>query len=150
MTMTSPDQALLETLMHRCIELARRAKERGERPVGAVIARGGRIVAEGMEAGKAKQDVTRHAEVEAIAEARKALGTADLSDCILVTTHEPCILCSYAIRHHRIPLVAFGLAVGEIGAYSSELAVLKDRTVKRWGEPPEVIGGVLEEECRGV
>jgi len=78
------------------------------------------------------------------------LGTADLSDCTLVTTHEPCILCSYAIRHHRIPLVVFGVAVGEIGGYSSELAVLKDRTVKRWGEPPEVIGGVLEEECRGV
>lgn len=136
--------------MRRCIALARLAKERGESPVGAVIVHAGEVIAEGIEAGRTEQDITRHAEVIAINNARRALGTADLSDCILVTTHEPCILCSYAIRHHRIPLVAFGLAVGEIGAYSSELAVLKDRTVKRWGEPPEVIGGVLEEECRGV
>lgn len=136
--------------MRRCIALARLAKERGESPVGAVIVHAGEVIAEGIEAGRTEQDITRHAEVEAIAAARQVLGTADLSDCTLVTTHEPCILCSYAIRHHRIPLVVFGVAVGEIGGYSSELAVLKDRTVKRWGEPPEVIGGVLEEECRGV
>ncbi len=131
--------------MRRCIELARVAKERGESAVGAVIVRNGEVVAEGIESSKGKQDVTRHAEVEALTAARKVLGTADLSDCILATTHEPCIMCSYVIRHHRIPLVVFGVATGEIGGYSSELAVLKGRTVQRWGEPPQVIGGVLED-----
>ncbi len=143
----SPGRAESEALMRRCIALARIAQARGESPVGAVIVRNGEVVAEGIEAGKSAQDVTRHAEVEAISAARKVLGTSDLSDCLLVTTHEPCILCSYVIRHHHIPVVVFGVAVGEIGGYNSELAVLKDRTVKRWGEPPEVIGGVLEEEC---
>ncbi|HMN05396.1 MAG TPA: nucleoside deaminase [Flavobacteriales bacterium] len=150
MTMMSPDPALLESLMRRCIGLAQLAKVRGDSPVGAVVVRDGKVVAEGIEAGRTEQDITRHAEVIAINNARRALGKADLSDCILVTTHEPCILCSYAIRHHRIPLVAFGLAVGEIGGYSSQMAVLKDRSVKRWGEPPAVIAGVLEAECRGL
>lgn len=145
--MNRPEQEELVAWMRRCIALARIAHARGESPVGAVIVRNGEVVAEGIEAGTSAQDITRHAEVEAITAARKALGTSDLSDCLLVTTHEPCILCSYAIRHHRIPLVVFGVAVGEVGGYSSALAVLKDRTVKRWGEPPQVIGGVLAEEC---
>lgn len=140
----------LVRVMRRCIQLARLAQARGESPVGAVIVRNGEVVADGIEAGKSAQDITRHAEVEAISAARKALGTSDLSDCLLVTTHEPCILCSYAIRHHRIPLVVFGVATGEIGGYGSALAVLKDRTVKRWDEPPQVIGGVLEGECRAL
>lgn len=137
-----------EALMRECIRLARIAKERGDSPVGAVIVRGGEVVAQGIEAGKTEQDITRHAEVLAINNARRALGTADLSDCVLVTTHEPCIMCSYAIRHHRIPVVVFSLAVGDVGGYSSQLPVLKDRSVKRWGGPPTVIGGVLEAECR--
>lgn len=145
---TRPTSLEIEAWMHRCIALARIAQARGDSPVGAVIVRNSEVVAEGIEAGKTTQDVTRHAEVEAISVARKVLDTSDLSDCLLVTTHEPCILCSYAIRHHRIPLVVFGVAVGEIGGYNSELAVLKDRSVKRWGEAPEVIGGVLEKECR--
>lgn len=148
--MNRPEQEELVAWMRRCIALARIAQARGDSPVGAVIVRNGEVIAEGVESGREKQDITRHAEVEAISAARKALGTSDLSDCLLVTTHEPCILCSYAIRHHRIPLIVFGVAVGEIGGYSSALAVLKDRTVMRWGEPPQVIGGVLEEECRAM
>lgn len=137
-----------EALMHACIRLAHIAKERGDSPVGAVIVRDGEVVAQGIEAGKTEQDITQHAEILAINNARRALGTADLSDCVLVTTHEPCIMCSYAIRHHRIPMVVFGLAVGEVGGYSSQLPVLKDSSVERWGEPPTVITGVLEAECR--
>jgi tRNA(adenine34) deaminase len=143
----SPGRVKYETWMRRCIALARIAQARGDSPVGAVIVRNGEVVAEGIEAGKSAQDITRHAEVEAISVARKVLDPSDLSDCLLVTTHEPCILCSYAIRHHRIPLVVFGVAVGEIGGYNSELAVLKERSVKRWGEAPQLISGVLEDDC---
>lgn len=137
-----------EDLMRACLRLARVALARVDSPVGAVIARNGKVVGEGIEAGRTQKDITRHAEILAINHARRTLGTADLSDCILVSTHEPCIMCSYVIRHHRIPLVVFGLAVGEVGGYSSQLPVLKDRSVKRWGEPPTVIAGVLEAECQ--
>lgn len=139
-----------EELMRECIRLAQVALKRGDGPVGAVVVHQGQVVAEGIEAGKTARDITRHAEILAINNARRVLDTADLSDCVLVTTHEPCIMCSYAIRHHRIPVVVFGLAVGEVGGYSSQLPVLKDRTVKRWGDPPKVIGGVLEAECRAL
>lgn len=146
--MANRETARYESLMRQCIRLAKTAKARGESPVGAVVVRDGQVIEEGIEAGKARQDISRHAEVEAITAARQARGTNDLSDCILVTTHEPCILCAYVIRHHGIATVVFGAATGEIGGYSSKLAVLRDRSVQRWNEPPTVITGVLEQACR--
>ncbi|HRN37729.1 MAG TPA: nucleoside deaminase, partial [Flavobacteriales bacterium] len=144
------DQPDLERWMRQCIGLARVAKERGDAPVGCVIVRDGAVVAEGIEAGRTKGDVTCHAEVEAIRAARRLLGRADLSDCTLVTTHEPCILCSYVIRHHRIARVVLGLETGEIGGYSSALPVLTDTTIKRWAAPPVVVAGVLREACAAL
>jgi len=86
--------------MKRCEALAAIAAERGESPVGSVVVLGGKIIGEGIEAGKSKQDVTFHAEVEAVRDAVRKHGK-DLSTATLYTTHEPCILCSYVIRHHR-------------------------------------------------
>lgn len=134
--------------MRRCIELGRIAKQRGESPVGAVIAKGDQVIAEGIESGKTHKDITYHAEIEAVRNAILTLGKTDLSDCIMVTTHEPCIMCSYVIRHHRIKLVVFGLATGEIGGYSSGLPVLATSTVSTWAAPPKIIDRILEQECR--
>ena len=80
--------------------------------------------------------------------ARLHLGKTDLSDCIMVTTHEPCIMCAYVIRYHKIGLIIVGMTTGEIGGYSSALPVLKDRTISKWGAPPRIIDQVLEQECR--
>lgn len=136
-----------ETWMHHCIELGKIAKSQGDAPVGCILVKEGEIIAEGIEAGKSKEDLTCHAEIEAIRRARKTLGT-DLSNCIMITTHEPCMMCSYVIRHHRVKKVIFGISTGEIGGYSSALPILTTNQVKRWASPPIVIGGVLEKECR--
>lgn len=137
-----------EFFMRRCIELALMAKSRGDSAVGSVVVKDEKIVGEGIEGGKTHKDITFHAEVEAIREAVKNLQTTNLSGCILVTTHEPCILCSYVIRHHKISTVVVGVSSGEIGGFSSQYPILKDSRIKIWTDPPKVIMGVLEEECR--
>lgn len=136
--------------MRRCIELAKIAKQRGDSPVGSIIVKDGQIVGEGIEGGKTQQDITFHAEIEAIRSARTNLGTSDLSDCLLVTTHEPCIMCSYLIRHHKIGLIVVGMRTGEIGGYSSALPVLMDRTIAKWATPPTIIDQILEQECKAL
>lgn len=137
-----------EFFMRRCIELALMAKSRGDSAVGSVVVKDEKIVGEGIEGGKTHKDITFHAEVEAIREAVKNLETTNLSGCILVTTHEPCILCSYVIRHHKISTVVVGVSSGEIGGFNSQYPILKDSRIKIWTDPPKVIMGVLEEECR--
>src|SRR5690349_1408689 len=111
------NQMNYEFYMARCIELALIAKELGDNPVGSLIVLNDNIIAEGIEGGKTYKDITCHAEIEAIRQAIKHLQTTDLSACILFTTHEPCIMCSYVIRHHKIPIVVVGLTTGEIGGY---------------------------------
>lgn len=136
--------------MERCLRLAEVAGARGDFPVGSVIVKANQIIAEGIEGGKTHRDITFHAEIQATAQAVKQSEDPDLSACVLYTTHEPCIMCSYVIRHHKIPLVVTGLATGEIGGVSSAMPVLMDTSVERWGRPPEVIQGILQGECLKV
>ncbi|MEO5790052.1 nucleoside deaminase [Gelidibacter sp.] len=136
-----------ESYMRICIELGMIAKQRGDSPVGSIIVQNGIVIGEGIEGGKTHQDITFHAEIEAIRQATKHLGKQDLSDCILYTTHEPCIMCSYMIRHSKIPIIVTGIATGEIGGYSSQLPLLLDTTIKSWTKPPLLIKGILESEC---
>lgn len=139
-----------ESFMNRCIALAKISKQRGESPVGSVIVKDGQIIGEGIESVKARNDISFHSEVEAIRDACQRLGHRDLSGCVLYTTHEPCIMCSYIIRQTKISKVIFGLSTGEIGGYSSKLPVLTDQTVERWNQPPEIIADFMENECRMI
>ncbi|MDX2070694.1 MAG: nucleoside deaminase [Haliscomenobacter sp.] len=148
--MTKMEQAEYEVYMRKCLALAQIAKARGDSPVGSILVQNRKVVGEGIEGGKTHQDITFHAEIEAIRNTRTALGKTDLSDCILVTTHEPCIMCSYVIRHHKIKLIIVGLSTGEIGGYSSKLPLLLDKSISKWADPPKIIEGILEEECRAL
>src|SRR5450759_2607144 len=100
-------QATDERMMRRCFALATQSAEQGEYPYGAVIARNGRIVAETTNRVAHDRDVTRHAEVVAICEAQKALGSTDLADCTIYANVEPCAFCCYAIRESRIAKVVY-------------------------------------------
>lgn len=122
----------------RCQELAQQAAAKGNPPVGAVIIRGGQIVGEGAEAAKSKRDVTCHAEIEALRDAVKNLDTVDLSDCILMSTHEPCVMCSYAIRYHKIKEVHYLNAVESVGGINSIHPILTDEHFWPKFPPPKV------------
>ncbi|AEE52511.1 nucleoside deaminase [Haliscomenobacter hydrossis] len=122
----------------RCHELAATSAELGNPPVGAVLIRDGLIIAEGLELARSSGDVTRHAEIEAIRAAVHILKTSDLSDCELITTHEPCVMCAYAIRHYRIRRVVYELAVPTVGGVSSKFPVLSDPTFWEARPVPEI------------
>ena len=136
--------------MRQCIKLALIAKQRGDSPVGSVIVKDGKVIGEGIEGGKTHKDITYHAEIEAIRQATNLLQTQDLSDCILYTTHEPCIMCSYVIRHTKIQTIVTAISTDEIGGFSSHFPLLADTTIKKWTKPPNLINGILEEECRAL
>lgn len=134
--------------MQYCIELGKKALKNGDPPVGSVLIRGDSILGEGVEAGKSQGDITYHAEIEALRGAVRNTGKKYFTDTILYTTHEPCIMCSYVIRHHRVAEVVVGLSVPEIGGYSSAYPVLIAEDIGVWTAPPKVIEGVLAEQCQ--
>ena len=139
-----------EFFMSICLGLAEMAKVRGDYPVGSVIVKDGQVIGKGIEGGKTKKDITCHAETEAIRDAVKHLETQDLSLCTLYTTHEPCILCSYVIRHSRIHTVVIGISGGDTGGISSNYPLLEDQTIEKWGKPPVLVKGILEKECENI
>src|SRR5437016_5464560 len=89
-------------LMRRCIVVSQKAADAGENPFGALVSRGGKILVEAPNRAERDRDVTRHAELLALAQAQKVLGSKDLSSCTLVTSVEPCVMCSFPIRETRI------------------------------------------------
>jgi tRNA(adenine34) deaminase len=133
--------------MQVCLELGRQALRNGNPPVGSVIVRAGHIIGRGQEAGKSRGDITFHAEIEAIRQAVLHIANARLDKCVLYTTHEPCLMCSYVIRHHRVSQVIMGLTVPYIGGYSSAYPILKAANIPIWGPPPLIISGICQEAC---
>jgi tRNA(adenine34) deaminase len=133
--------------MRRCLELAEVAALAGDAGVGAMIVCGDDVVGEGVERTRAALDPSAHAEVEAIRQACQHLETLDLRGCSLYSTVEPCVLCGYAIRRTGIAHVVYGVPAGQVGACTSSYAILADRDLDGWPQVPEVIGGVLADEC---
>ena len=131
--------------MKMCIELGNEAFQNGNPPVGSILVKEGLKIGVGMEAGKSSNDITKHAEIEAIRDALKI--HQSLKGSILYTTHEPCIMCSYIIRHHQIKTIVFGVKSNFIGGISSEFKILETENIPSWNKPPEIIKGVLETEC---
>lgn len=126
--------------MQCCRALANTAAAKGESPVGAVIVKDDKLISEAMEAGKSKNDITCHAEIEAIRFAVEKLETNDLSDCILFTTHEPCLMCSYAIRFHKIKKLVYQNTVKYLGGISSSMPLLTTNEVPpHWGKAPVIV-----------
>jgi tRNA(adenine34) deaminase len=137
-----------EDFMIACLELALIARQSGNNPVGSVIVKDGHIIARGVERVKEHNDITFHAEIEAIRSATELLNSQDLSGCTLYSTHEPCVMCSYLIRHSKIHTVVIGTTSGETGGIHSRFPLLLDKKIKKWGKPPKIVEGVLEKDCQ--
>lgn len=127
------------SFMAQCQQLAAEAAARGESAVGAVVVCAGAVVASAAEATRQRADVTAHAELLALQQARQQLGRADLSDCTLYSTHEPCVMCAYVIRYHRVGRVVYGQASQYLGGATSAFALLTTHAVPpHWAAPPVV------------
>src|SRR5690349_1017506 len=139
-----------ERHIRRCIELAHQAIASGDSPVGSLIVDGDELVSEGVEAVRARQDVTAHAEMEALRAAFVRRRSRDLTGCTLYTSVEPCIMCAYAIRLARISVVVSGARGGDDGHAVCGHVVLTDADIAPSHRPPVVIRDVLVEECERV
>jgi tRNA(adenine34) deaminase len=105
-----------DIFMRRALELAGRARDRAEVPVGAVLVRDGAIVAEAGNEVEARQDATAHAEMLALAEAQALLKTWRLTGTTLYVTKEPCPMCAGALAHVRVDRIVFGVGDPKAGA----------------------------------
>lgn len=136
--------------MRRCLELARNALESGDAPVGSLIVIDGRIIAEGIESVKSKNDPTVHAEIEAVRTACEKSDALDLRDATLYTNVEPCVMCAFAIRQTGIRRVIFGLSNLQVGGMNSKFPVLTDLDFPAKHAPLEIRAGVLLAECENL
>lgn len=138
-----------EKFIKRCIELAQEALDAGDNPFGAVVVKEGRILAEARN-NSLHDDITDHAEILAMRNAKKALGTPDLSGCTLYSNCEPCPMCSFMAREQKLDAVVFALRTPHMGGYS-RWDILQDQGLARYTPvyttPPKVITGVLEKEA---
>ncbi len=130
--------------MQRALALAQLAAEADEVPVGAVIVREDRVVAEAYNQRESLRDPTAHAEMIAITQAAETLRSWRLEETTLYVTLEPCPMCAGAIVQARIPTVVFGATDPKAGAVVSLYRMLED---SRLNHRCQVIGGVLAEPC---
>lgn len=135
-----------ELYMKEAIALAKMAEEIDEVPVGALIVRGGEVIARAYNTRESSKCATHHAELLAIERACEALGGWRLPETTLYVTMEPCCMCAGAIVNARIPRVVFGTHDIRFGAFGSAV----DLTKLSLNHTPEVLGGVLEEETRSI
>lgn len=138
-----------ESAMASAIEMARAAATAsGDVPVGAIILNSaGEVVSTGVNQRELMNNPIGHAEIIAIEKAASSLGDWRLDGCTLVVTLEPCAMCAGAIAQSRISKIVFGAWDEKAGAVGSKWDLLRD---PRQIHKPEVISGVLKDECAAL
>lgn len=131
-----------EYFMKEALKEALKAFEAGEVPVGAVVVSQERIIARGHNLTERLNDVTAHAEMQAITAAANHLGGKYLQDCTLYITLEPCVMCAGAISWAQLSKVVYGAADEKRGFLKYSTQLLHPRT--------KLIGGVLQQECASL
>ena len=130
--------------MKLAIKEAKKAELIDEVPIGCVIVKDDKVIARGFNHRESKKMVISHAEIEAIAKANKKLDAWRLEQCDIYITLEPCIMCAGAIIQARFKRVIYGAKDYKGGAFGSSINILDAQNINHH---PEVIGGILEQEC---
>ena len=131
-----------QKFMRQALNEARRALDKREVPIGAVVVAGDRIIGRGHNLVETLMDATAHAEMQAITAAMAALGGKYLSDCTIYVTVEPCVMCGGALAWSQIGRVVYGAADPKRGYSTYSERIMHPRT--------EVTAGVLTEECEAL
>lgn len=133
--------------MRNAVDRALRAQnETGKAGIAAAILLDGVVVAQGENEVRLHSDATRHAEMVALAEAGRQLGSTDLSQCVMVSTLQPCEMCLAAMRFAGIKRVIFGASQNKVAGKYFVFPGLSLANFQRAGEPFEAIGGQFEDE----
>ena len=130
--------------MRLALREAARALEHDDVPIGAVVVREGEVIGSGHNEREVRADPTAHAEMIALREAARSLGSWRVLDAVMYVTLEPCPMCAGAMVLARIPRVIFGALDPKGGAAGSVLDVLGE---PRFNHRPTVQGGLLAGEC---
>lgn len=134
--------------MRLAIEQAHLALEHHDVPIGAVVvANDGQVIGVGRNERELTNDPTAHAEVLALRQASATVGSWRVLDATLYVTLEPCTMCAGAIVLSRIPRVVFGCSDPKAGACGSVLDITANEQLNH---SPQVVGGVLADECSGL
>jgi tRNA(adenine34) deaminase len=136
-----------ELFMRLAIREAERALEHDDVPVGALLVAGGEVIGAGHNERELRQDPTAHAELLALREAARHLGSWRILDSVLYVTLEPCAMCAGAIVLGRVTRVVYGTVDPKAGAAGSVIDVLGE---PRFNHRPEVAGGLLHQECAAL
>ena len=131
-----------EYYMRQALNEARQAFDKGEVPIGAVVVCKGRIIARGYNLTETLNDVTAHAEMQAITAAANVLGGKNLTDCVLYVTIEPCPMCAGGLLWSQISKIVYGAKDEKKGYSVFSPSILHPKT--------EVVSGVLEEDCASL
>jgi tRNA(adenine34) deaminase len=133
--------------MSLALEQARLALAHDDTPVGAIVVHDGAVIATAHNERELREDPTAHAETLALRAAAAHLGSWRVLDATLYVTLEPCAMCAGAIVLARVPRVVYGASDPKAGAAGSALDVLGVHDRGALNHRPEVIGGVLADEC---
>ena len=136
-----------ERFMKEALKEAKKAYDKLEVPVGAVIVKNGKIIARGYNQKETKKDTTKHAEIIAIEKASKKLDSWRLNDCEMYVTLEPCPMCAGAIINSRIKKIYIGTLDEKTGAVGSVLDLFSDYT---FNHKVEVEKGIMQKDCEKI
>jgi len=136
-----------EYFMRLALREAEAALDHDDVPIGAVVVRDGEVIGAGHNERELRQDPTAHAEILALREASRALGTWRVLDAVLYVTLEPCAMCAGAMVLARVPRVVYGTVDPKAGAAGSVLDVLAQ---PRLNHRADVAGGLLAGECASL
>ena len=140
-TLTDQEKQYMR-FMRLALDEAHKAMERDEVPIGAVIVANNQIIARGHNLTEALNDVTAHAEMQAITSAADFLGGKYLTDCTLYVTVEPCLMCAGALGWSQIKRIVFGATDDKRGYHTFCENPFHKKT--------EIIGGILADECASI
>jgi guanine deaminase len=139
------DRAAMEVAINEAVA----GLQEGQSPFGCAVVKDGRLVASAHNTVWKTTDATAHAEVNAIRKACLALGTIDLSGCVLFTTCEPCPMCYSAVHWARIDEVVFGARIGDAQAAGfNELVIPAEKMREFSGDGMNLVPGFMRDECR--
>ena len=144
---STPDNTAHTRYMRHCLGLAQKASDAGEVPVGAIIVQQDTVIATACNAQIGNCDPTAHAEIIALRAAALSIDNYRLPGCTLYSTVEPCLMCAGAALHARVDRVVFGAPEPRAGAVGGDINYFASMSHVH---KLELIGGVLEDECRAI
>lgn len=136
-----------EMFMKEALKEAKKAYDKEEIPVGAIIVKNNKIIARAYNKKEEKMDTTKHAEILAIQKASKKLKSWRLTDCDMYVTLEPCSMCAGALIQSRIRKVFIGAMDPKTGACGSVLNLLEDY---KFNHKVQIESGIMEKECESI